>query len=411
MICRSQQAADAAKDSCKAKADREGTNSEERIQERNATLASLKRSCAETISKWPSKAPDHRSYSSGSVLPVDVWIIILKKLCNGMERRGVRSPSVIARDICNASQTSKEMWKAGQVALEHLSSLCPLQKHACQFEQDWDSFLAQPMSVPYSKVVTLFEECIAIWKVPVEYGHSELAALFLRGLKLAGPSNVPFRLLMTVAAERQEGHLLTRLVEMHSYLNLDLEREPRLHSLQHGKIWILLMRYKHEETFKDFQFRKSLTELGIQTTGKLIGTVLTAKQQFKCLNLLVDLSDSNSIRAPALIYMPELGGLQDHDSSEFQGALLIAWWTRQRRLAGPSYLAKNSCRRLMAIRAHASRLKASMVFIQDTVLEALDRSERGQQDQQTYMVGKTICDHVYYSCSCSAFYPLETKLK
>ena len=66
-------------------------------------------------------------------MPQEIWEKVLKALCDDIEPNGVRSASVIARDISNASSTKKQLYIASKAAFEHLSTLCPPLKESLPF--------------------------------------------------------------------------------------------------------------------------------------------------------------------------------------------------------------------------------------------------------------------------------------
>ena len=162
--------------------------------------------CSEVVNLWPSQAVRERPYSSGSSLPLDIWEHILKLLCRDVEVNGVRSPSVVARDICNASLASKELWTASQTALQHLSSESSAQSEesalaiGCPIKSDWNDFLSRPQLTNAEEVTEIAMACK--WDGLNNLDKSALILTTFNYLHLGGPSIVPFHLLYAVARER-----------------------------------------------------------------------------------------------------------------------------------------------------------------------------------------------------------------
>ena len=241
----------------------------------NGSYYSLSRSCSEIVNLWPTQAVKLRPYSSGSMLPVDTWMEILKMLCRDIEMDGVRSASVVARDICNASQASKELWTASQVALQHLSSLCSTQSMqipsalgylGCTIKND---FIYRPILTG----ITNAEEVLAIAKACSPGTHYRLNLLdrstLILGtfnfLHLSGPSNVPFDLLYAVAQERNK-HTLTK-EDCNKY-----SKSP-------------------SASMSDFKLRRLLICLGIQTGEALTQAASTHRHRLLLYNHLNTLSN------------------------------------------------------------------------------------------------------------------------
>ena len=162
--------------------------------------------CSDIVNSWPSQAVRERPYSSGSSLPLDIWEHILKLLCRDIEVVGVRLPSVVARDICNASLASKELWTASQTALQHLSSLSSARSEefalalGCTLKSDWNDFLSRPQLTNAEEVAEIAMACK--WDGLNNLDKSALILTTFNYLHLGGLSNVPFHLLYAVAMER-----------------------------------------------------------------------------------------------------------------------------------------------------------------------------------------------------------------
>ena len=61
---------------------------------------------------------------SDSKLPLDLWSKILSSLCEDVELKGIRGPSVIARELVKISLVSKELRAAALPAFQYLSAKC-----------------------------------------------------------------------------------------------------------------------------------------------------------------------------------------------------------------------------------------------------------------------------------------------
>ena len=104
-----------------------------------------------------------------------LWVQILMLVCDDFEEDGVRGASVIARDLCNASCVSKELYIASIPAFQHLSTLClPLQDcfwnlppqgkrfryYGYTLTQNhlWDSLISNPSALNHQDLYYLYAD-------------------------------------------------------------------------------------------------------------------------------------------------------------------------------------------------------------------------------------------------------------
>ena len=233
----------------------------------------LAKECAEVMASWPSRAVACRLYCSGSVLPLDIWIQILQTLCRDIEKCGVRSASVIARDICNASMASKEMWTASQIALKHLSSLCPLSPPLCKYEQSWNQYFASPTSIQASEISALMIASVGTVRysaLGLPWDQPACTVLFLRKFHLYRPTNTPFRLILAVQHERAPSLLIIRLL---------LQIESRLSIPDPSAGLKRVLQHPMSKHVTDKEFRRLLTQMGIQVMADLEQAFVTKQRQ------------------------------------------------------------------------------------------------------------------------------------
>ena len=243
------------------------------------------RSCSEIVKQWPLKAVSSRPYCTGTKLPFDLLEKIVLALCNDIEFDGVRSASVIARDICNISQTSKELWKASQVALQHLGSLCaphneqsknviriwPASKCKPSWS-DWSAFLSQPLADD-SDIGDIALACEIPYyfcqQGPMCLKDFALILSVFNFLHLRRPSNVLYQLLYTVARERK----------LHTFRTIEYTDAVALGELEHPAL-----------RFSDLKFRRLLNKLGISSKEAVDQTTCTSSQRIHLYNQLRGLS-------------------------------------------------------------------------------------------------------------------------
>ena len=239
-------------------------------------------SCEKIVQSWPKRAVTCRPYNTGSVLPLDILLKILKILCDEIDSSGVRSASVIARDICNFSQVSKELWTASQIALHELSSLCPEPRLAlkyfkpwCKNDASWDDFLREPLSTDADRVFEIALQCLT-WFALYEDRTMCIVATFNK-LHLTKPSYVPFRLLWAVFQER-------------SCPDMDFPYTPS--PFWPVRTWSTDGRLQYDAAlFSDLKMRRLLIQRGIQTLQNFYGIVSCEKSKMQLVTDLLMLSD------------------------------------------------------------------------------------------------------------------------
>ena len=156
----------------------------------------LEEECAAKIEKLRGRAPITFTYSAGTDLPLEIWENILKKLCSDLELEGVRSASVIARDIINASMACKEVYAAALPALHHLGSSCP--SVFANDDKEWDQVASDPCSISEEERFEFARPILGYRR------HNFPVKLFtlMRFLGLSQPSRAPARLLRAVLSEK-----------------------------------------------------------------------------------------------------------------------------------------------------------------------------------------------------------------
>ena len=260
------------------------------------------KTCADIVKVWPAKAVESRPYSSQTILPVDVWRKILQILTSDIEMDGVRSISVVARDICNISQVSKELWTISHDAMRDLSSLCQMQVKENDWLFDtpenegdpdrriikpsWSAFLRQPFNKgsfrdTTGEIVDIATAC----EIGYFFCHPGRACLdrpalvlgIFNFLHLNRPSNVPFQLLYAVAQERHK----------YSFQNIRFNKDSWL-----GKT-INFSRdiFAPALSFSDLKFRRLLGRLGIGSKYDFVQAVSTLDQRARLLDELAKISN------------------------------------------------------------------------------------------------------------------------
>lgn len=133
--------------------------------------------------------------SGGSTkLPVEIWNIIVQKFMEDLEIDGIRTVMVVAREICAAAMTCKDLWTAGQLTLEALAE--PLQKF---LPSELKAAVQHPTSLklPQLKFVAKSLGCSMT---------GTKAVVIMRILNHCGVtsnSNIPPALLLTAATEKR----------------------------------------------------------------------------------------------------------------------------------------------------------------------------------------------------------------
>ena len=258
------------------------------------------KTCAELIESMPANAVNSRPYKLGSVLPFDVWIKILLLLASDCEMdrvRSVKSVSVIARDICNASRASKELWSASQIALENLGSQCSLQtqQHGTSLgntiKPSWSEFVAQPLMSSTEELQDILQACTPFHPSCLRCSsYTEKNALILRILNfllLTKPSSVPFQLLYAVAQERNN----CRVAHTGVFANWFKRERPDHPAL----------------SFSDLKFRRILTCMGIRTSEDFDEATSTLMQRYELYDQLAILSNEEYMdRRQHIVILPQV---------------------------------------------------------------------------------------------------------
>ena len=186
--------------------------------------------CRQVLNSWKAAKPTI-GYSENSKLPLDVWIRILEHLSDDMQLDDIRGPSVVARDLCNASMTSKDLHAASLPAFQRLSSLCPRK----DFEHHWQYVLSDP----WNSELLSDSAITALLRVAKlrEFGSREVKVIMLyRSVNQAQPTRLPARLILTVLEEKKH---VKHLIEARKLEAIDASQGS------------------------DFYYRAELTELGI----------------------------------------------------------------------------------------------------------------------------------------------------
>ena len=156
----------------------------------------LSRQCATVIDKWNEGALVELPYTAGTDLPLEIWEIILKKLCSDLELEGVRGASVVARDIINASMACKELYAAALPALHHLGTCCP--SVLAGDDKTWDRLASSPCSITRPDIYLS-----SMAEVKCGYHSHEIKLVqLMRYLGLRRPSRAPASLLRAVLSEK-----------------------------------------------------------------------------------------------------------------------------------------------------------------------------------------------------------------
>ena len=163
--------------------------------------------------------------SSDCKLPHDVWITILKLLCDDIEFDGVRGLSVVARDLCNMRSVNKELYSVSMPAFQHLNELCSSitdkftkgSLHAYNYKlqivlqqkERMETLVSDPASLSQADLKSL---CSSIY-IARSGTKATLAVNIFEAISLKHPTCCPSQLVLLVLAEKSE-HLedLRRLV-------------------------------------------------------------------------------------------------------------------------------------------------------------------------------------------------------
>ena len=169
------------------------------------------------MKQWHIDLLEEIQHSHISTLPLDIWERILKSLCDDIELYGVRAPSVIARDISNASIVNKEIYAASLPAFKHLSSLCsPLKnmirllsnehysrKASCKTVAEdhlWDSLISDPSLLRMTDLKTMRQNL----RLPGFEKKAMTIFQLVERMGLKHPTPVPARLVLAVREEKSQ---------------------------------------------------------------------------------------------------------------------------------------------------------------------------------------------------------------
>ena len=100
----------------------------------------------------------------------------------------------MARDLCNASMTSKELYAASMPAFWRLSNFCS----KIDMEHTWIRLLSNPKSLSDQEILDLTEHC----KLRPFGSRAVKLIGLLKVLGVSKPTRLPARLLMTVHVEK-----------------------------------------------------------------------------------------------------------------------------------------------------------------------------------------------------------------
>ena len=231
--------------------------------------------CKKVTIRQKAKATPGQKRRSESRLPHDIWCKILDSLCENVELEGVRAPSVIARELCTISMVSKELHAASLSALQHLSSKCRTIKESAAIERPymswarrqkerdnppttpddshWDAFVSDPAAAK-TKDLSNMLAAVGLYSS----GPKAIMSLDLMNfLGLQVPSQVPARLLLAVAKEKEQ---------YDENLAMLCSRVNRLETCQN---WHPQGIYYFDKKFNCFSLRRDCTTHGIPTMQAL----------------------------------------------------------------------------------------------------------------------------------------------
>ena len=160
-------------------------------------LCEFENQCKETIALWKKAKPVNK-IPCHSKLPVEIWSTILEHLCDDFKFDDVRGPSVVARELCNASKVSRELHSASLTAFQKLSKLC----NKVEMEAEWQGLLSDP----WDENLTSDQSILAILQKERIRPFGSRAARICILYEAAGlqrPSRLPARLILTVIEEKR----------------------------------------------------------------------------------------------------------------------------------------------------------------------------------------------------------------
>ena len=219
--------------------------------ENDRCLAAYTKKCRDVVASWKTAKPK-MDHSKESKLSLDVWSRILEHLCDELQHKDIRGPSVVARDLCNASMTCKDLYAASLSAFQRLSSLCAEK----EMEHQWQCLLSDPCNSDL-----LSDEVIAtlLRRTKLrQFGSREINVHTLyRAVGQSQPTRLPARLILTVAEEKSQIKCLSEYskwseAKLLQTLGENQEREAVSQSQD-----------------SDFHYRARLTQLGISNLRSL----------------------------------------------------------------------------------------------------------------------------------------------
>ena len=161
--------------------------------------------------------------SSDSHLNQDVWITILKLLCDDIEFDGVRGASVVARDLCNVRTVNKELYRFSMPALQHLNAVCsPIKdksmNNACYSymreiskRQDlMQPLISDPASLSASDLKTIWRGLY--WGNRGTKTKATMAMDSFSAIGLKFHTSCPAQLFLVLAEKKEERPDLTKLI-------------------------------------------------------------------------------------------------------------------------------------------------------------------------------------------------------
>ena len=154
--------------------------------------------CTAKVDSWQDGAIKSLPYRTGTALHLDIWEKILKKLCEDLDTKGLRGPSVIARDLINASLTCKELFAAALPAMQHLGQMCPSLPSTVS-EDLCNEFVLNPDSLLLSEIKTLAKSR----GVRTSQQKPIIIVELIQRMGLKRPIRVPIRLVQAVVKEKQ----------------------------------------------------------------------------------------------------------------------------------------------------------------------------------------------------------------
>ena len=252
-------------------------------QEINQKVEQYSQECRQIMASWKRAQPT-LGYSEDSKysLPLDVWSRILDHLCDDTKLNDIRGPSVVARDLCNASKTSKDLYAASLPAFQRLSSLCAENV----LERHWQCLLSDPWN---SELLSDKDLATLLKRVGVrEFGSREVkVTLLYKAVKQTQPIRLPAKLILSVQAEKKyiSKHLseATRLKALSATRKSDFHYRAKLTQLGIPSLHVLQELYKLSETYetckRQAQSAQSMLKYCCQRVGETEKAALRAKEE------------------------------------------------------------------------------------------------------------------------------------